>query len=217
MTKSEKNSADLNFSEKENELLQRIETAILDNETESFEKSLGNIFSSRNLAFYHFKKIAALFFAIFTVSALVYYFGYPANKRLYNKFYRQTELNVTPDVLRGAEAEKNKALSLFAEKEYKQALQHFNRLNSANSTDYQNLFYAAVCNLELQNWNNADQILDSILKAETNYYTDDANWYKALLKIRNKDFEQAITYLNNIKSTSDYFSLSNELRQKISQ
>lgn len=216
MTKIKKNSVDYNsLSEKEEKLFGKIENAITEKAVIDFEASLERTFPKSNWSQKNWIKIAAIFIAITTLSTFIYYYCAPLNKKLYRQYFAHFSIENTSGVERGEESSKNEAFGFYAEENFDKAIFSFKRALQTNPNDSESQFLLAISFIENKQYLFALQTLQSLTEAPLNFYTDDALWYLALLQIRNSDFKKAVKSLSFIDSSSQYFSLAQELQEKI--
>lgn len=217
MTNFEKNSAEkINFSEEEEKLMNRIGWALVDEETIQFEQKLGNYFPKKSFWQQNWSRAAAAILII-TASSIVYYFNTSSNIRIYNRYYSHFPIENTTGTLRGIEDQKSRAYQYFAENDFKNSLLTLDSIAKKETTNYEIQFLLGICFCEEKQFGEASNKFEFIVNSETNFYTDDATWYLALLKIREKNYMEGKKLLQTIDKSSVYFSRANELLEKINQ
>ena len=216
MTNNEKNSAGINnLTREEEKIFSRIEQAITDEETIRFEKSLHKTFPRKTIFQKHWIRAAAIFVAIVSLGFWVYYYCVPVNKKLFSEYYAHFSVDNVSGFTRGNEALKNKAYQVYGEQKYEDAAELFSRLLERQPANFEARFLLSVCYIEMRNYSKAEMHLESLLLEESHFYTDDANWYLALLKVRKAQYTEAGERLRSIGQNSVYFLPANELLGKI--
>ncbi|GGG42512.1 tetratricopeptide repeat protein [Bizionia arctica] len=94
------------------------------------------------------------------------------------------------------------AFVAYETKNYQIAIEKFDALTESDKQEYVN-FYKAQAYLGLEDTNNAKALFIQILTEDTSFVAE-ANWYLALIAIKEKDKTQAIAYLENLVSNYNY-------------
>lgn len=218
MTNFEKNSAEnLNFSAEEEKLMTRIEQALVDEKTIQFEQKLNVYLPKKSVWQQNWARAAAAILILTTLSSVVYYFYTAANIRMYKQYYSHFPIENTTGTLRGNEDQRNRAYQYFAQNDFKNSLLTLDSIVKNETTNYETHFLLGICFCEEKEFEKAANKFEFIVNSESNFYTDDATWYLALLKIREKNYPESRILLQSIHQTSVYFSRANELLKKIKQ
>lgn len=216
MMNREKNSAEKDyFSKQEEKIFSRVENAITENEVIHFESVLAKTFPSKRLARITWIKRAAVFVIVSTFAAITYHLYSPSNKNLFGQYYEQFSVENTSGFSRGEYNLKSEALIYFSGSQYNKASSILKQLLLEHPDDKEIQFLLAISFIETEQYQKALKYLNQIIEAPENFYTDDAQWYRALLQIRDNKFSDAKNTLNLIRSSSGYFPMAQELQEKI--
>jgi predicted Zn-dependent protease len=159
-----------------------------------------------------FKKWLAIAASVIIIVAVGIYFlfpGKPSAEKLYTQFAKHDALNIQ---LRGNKADTiaQSAAVVFNKKEYTTALPLLKNYVQLQADDIQMKFSLAVCYMETGKYNEADTIFTNIASGQTAYAAT-AQWYKALLALKQKDYTKCRAVLNNIPASSSYAAKAKEL------
>jgi tetratricopeptide (TPR) repeat protein len=159
-----------------------------------------------------FKKWLAIAASVIIVVAVGIYFlfpGKPAAEKLYTQFAKHDALNIQ---LRGNKADSiaQYAAVAFNKKEYIAALPLLQNYVQLQADDIQMKFSLAICYMETGKYNAGDTIFTTIASGQTAYAAT-AQWYQALLALKQKDFSKCSAVLNTIPTTSSYAAKAKEL------
>jgi tetratricopeptide (TPR) repeat protein len=159
-----------------------------------------------------FKKWLAIAASVIIVVAVSIYFlfpGKPAAEKLYAQFAKHDALNIQ---LRGNKADSiaQNAAVAFNKKEYTAALPLLQNYVRLQADDIQMEFSLAVCYMETGKYNAADTIFTTIAAGQTAYAAT-AQWYKALLALKQKEYTKCRAVLNTIPASSSYAAKAKEL------
>lgn len=163
-----------------------------------------------------FKKWLAIAASVIIVIAVGIYFlfpGKPDAERLYAQFAKHDALNIQ---LRGNKADtvaQNAAVA-FNKKEYPAALPLLENYVQLQADDIQMKFSLAICYMETDKYNEADTIFTTIAAGQTAYAAT-AQWYKALLALKQKDYTKCRAVLNTIPASSSYAAKAKELLEAL--
>jgi len=118
-------------------------------------------------------------------------------------------------VVRGNQSEiLSRAEKAFNNKEYREAANYFEELlkTDANNTELQ--LYQAVSLVELNMFDEADALFGKIT-ASNSIYKDKAQWYLALSKLKQEDFEACKNSLKAISVDADDYEQAQDLLSKL--
>lgn len=121
----------------------------------------------------------------------------------------QTQLRSNKaDSLAGIAAEK------FNTKNYYEALPLLQQYLQLQPEDIQMRFSEGICQLELDNFSDAENIFNAVAAGKTGY-AEPAKWYLALTALKQKDIGKCRKQLKNIAKDSPYFTKAGELLKKL--
>jgi tetratricopeptide (TPR) repeat protein len=159
-----------------------------------------------------FKKLLAIAASAIIVVVVGIYFlfpGKPSAEKLYAQFAKHDALNIQ---LRGSKTDSlaENAAAAFNKKEYTAALPLLQNYMQLQADDIQMKFSLAICYMETGKYNEADTIFTTIAAGQT-AYADAAQWYRALLTLKQKDYTKCRAVLNTIPAISSYTAKVKEL------
>ena len=114
----------------------------------------------------------------------------------------------TTDSLAGMAADK------FNNKQYYEALPLLQQYVKQQPDDIHMVFSLGISYLEMNRFNDAQQIF-SVIAAGQTAYSETANWYLALIALKQKDIEKCRSILKGIPKTSAWFTKAKELLEKL--
>ena len=202
------------LSQRETDLFERIEKAVKEKDVIQFEDRVSDIFKSPKQKIISISRIAAMFFALLSISAIIYYYSKPFNIRLYNAYYKEYRLEQSPNY-REANSTQGNAFQSYNSKKYKKTADELSEILLTDPSNYQAHLLLAISLIELKKFDEAETQLLKITEASLNFYTDDALWYFSLLQIRNNNLYMAKNTLASIDKSSEYFIKAQKLIQKI--
>lgn len=103
------------------------------------------------------------------------------------------------------------AQNYFNAKDYKQAVTSFEKTDLEGKTEAQ--LYYAISLTETENYTKSEQILTEI--AHNKMYQNDANWYLALLMLKQEKQQECATYLTKINADFPQYDKVEELLKKL--
>lgn len=120
--------------------------------------------------------------------------------RLYESFY-QTYPNVVSPVTRGPKDQdiQSKAFAAYDEGNYPQAVYLFEEIYRLDKTDFA-LFYKGLSELELKQYQNAQDSFEQFDFSKNNSFTPYFKWYLALADLKTGNSEQAKKLLDDLSS-----------------
>ncbi len=216
MTTNKNNSTDKNhLSEKEERLFLQIEKAISEREIIHFELALKKTFGSRSGVKPTLLNIAAVFMAVSIIVSVVWYFGYPSQKKLFGQYYEPFLVENTSGFSRGEYELQSEALIYYAEGNYESAIPAFLELLKIQADDYEVRFLLGISYIETGKYNEALKLFSQIKDSPPNFYTDDALWYAALVELKQSDVRSCENLLLQIEQSSEYWFPAQKLLEKI--
>ena len=153
--------------------------------------------------------IAASVFIVLAVSFYFLFFAKPTGKELYARLAKHDALNIQ---LRGNAADEpaQSASAAFNKKEYTTALPLLQNYLQTDTADIQIKFSLAVCYMETSRYIDADNIFTNIASGKSAYAAT-AEWYRALLALKQNNYVKCRAVLSSIPSSSAYFAKAKEL------
>jgi tetratricopeptide (TPR) repeat protein len=145
-------------------------------------------------------RVAAAILLIAAVSSpLLLYMNRTSTNRLYKEYYSSYE---TTQISRGADNESifNDALNAFSSKEYQKAGEMFSKILLSETSNYSAAFYKAMCQMELENYETAIEIFNTLIKDETNLFVEQSHWYIALGYVKTNNISMAKKHLEILQS-----------------
>ncbi len=136
----------------------------------------------------------------------------PFSTPIYNDYAQYTTISLTA---RGDnQALLQTAETAFNNKKFAKANSAFKSLLVLDNTNDELKFYYALCNIELDNFNTADALLDTIQKG-TSVFKHKASWYLALSKLKQDDIEACIAILQVIPQDAEDYKQAQKLLSKL--
>ena len=124
--------------------------------------------------------------------------------RIYEEYYQPYPNISTP--LSRSDENGNSPYYQYEKGEYESALAGFQTLIKGNPDDESALFYAAISNMELSDFNNAIEKLKKVADKNQSKFTQAASWYLSLAYIHTKKPELASEYLNILAEGNDVYA-----------
>lgn len=129
-----------------------------------------------------------------------------SNQELYAKNFTPYENVVVPIVRNNKElTTKALAFAYYELGEYEKAIELFNQLTSANTTEKTTInFYKANAYLMLDNYTDAKDLLLQIVKNNKKVWQQESIWYLALTYIKLEDIDNAKLFLQKLQQLNSY-------------
>ncbi|MDD7915410.1 tetratricopeptide repeat protein [Polaribacter ponticola] len=129
-----------------------------------------------------------------------------SNQELYAKNFTPYENVVVPIVRNNKElTTKALAFAYYELGEYEKAIDLFNQLTSANTTEKITInFYKANAYLMLDNYTDAKELLLPIVKNNKKVWQQESIWYLALTYIKLEDIDNAKLFLQKLQQLKSY-------------
>jgi tetratricopeptide (TPR) repeat protein len=176
------------------------ESDTLKTKLKGFERSLNK--SSRSIFNYSNLAIAA------SIVILVGWFGYNSffgtnYNNLYNDNFTEYP-NTVYTITRGDtdNSLEREAFVAYESQDYKMAIEKFDAITEDAKKEYFN-FYKAQAYLGLNDIDNARTFFNQVLQ-DNNQFVGESTWYLALIAIKEKDKDEALTYLKNLIENFDF-------------
>jgi len=163
-----------------------------------------------------FKTWIAVAASLLLLLAAGLYFLFPAkpsSEKLYAQFAVHDPLNIQQ---RGSSADSlaTDAANKFNDKHYIEALPLLQKYLQQQPDDIQVKFSLAICYMETGAYMDAEKIFSATASGQT-AYAETAQWYLALMALKQKNIDPCRTYLEKITATSPYFTRAKELLGKL--
>lgn len=212
-----------NISFKENFLLYKETHTFLttsiekEEETSSFKENLSNIsdsyfnkrLSSKKSRVYSFMKYAA---ALFLLIFGVYMYQNSFKPINYEDFVSYSSIDIT---VRSTQNELlTKAERAFNNKDFENASKNLETLIKQDESNTELKLYHGFCLIELNIFEKADQILNTISSGNS-VYKNQALWYLALSKLKQKEYTSSKNILLRIDKDSPEYNLAKPLLSKL--
>ncbi|NOQ24530.1 MAG: tetratricopeptide repeat protein [Bacteroidales bacterium] len=91
-----------------------------------------------------------------------------------------------------------KAFSFYDEGKYEQASSSFSKVLNIDSSNYMSQFYLAICEIEKDNFKNANEYLNDLILKKDHVFLEQAYWYLALTKLKQNNFQDAESILEKV-------------------
>ena len=119
-----------------------------------------------------------------------------SNEKLFTTYYETDPGLIT--AMSGTDSyEFDRGMVDFKEGKYEEALALWQPLLEENPTGDTLLYFVAMANLELENYSESQESLELIIKGNPSEFKQDAEWYLALLYLRNGQTEKAKGLFSN--------------------
>ncbi len=106
------------------------------------------------------------------------------------------------------------AENAFNNKDFAKAEEAFKSLIKLDSKNSELMFYRAITNIELNNFETADSLLEHLKEGKTAYKYK-ATWYLALSKLKQKDEKACLAILKTIPKEADDYKQAQKLINKL--
>ena len=136
------------------------------------------------------------------------------NQRLFSAYYADFP-NIIERTQRDAESPIEDAFTYFQNKQWHEASEAFEALQTEQPTTFYPKFYQALSLLNLDQPEKAIPLFESVIQSTDTRFTDPARWYLSLAYLKMDDEEQAIRTLESLTDESPYASDAAELLDKL--
>lgn len=149
-------------------------------------------------------------------ASIVLFFGIQFFNSLATPTYaKYTSYDTISLTVRGSQ---NKILTnaqeAFNSKKFMEAETYFTQLLETDSNNNELKLYKAFSQIELNTYNEADTILNTLSKGNS-VYKNKATWYLALSKLKQKDYKASIEVLKTIPKDADDYKNAKKLLKKL--
>lgn len=187
-------------------------------EREAFKKNLKKISQSstntlktktqKTILFKPWKlAVAASILVVFGV-----FFSQWFSTPVYGDYANYPEISLT---VRGNQNELiTKAEQAFNQANYNEAASYFDQLLTTDSTNHELKLYKAITLVELNKMEAADVLFNEVA-ASTSVYVNQALWYGALSKLKQKDYTASIALLKRIPEGDEQYKQAQKLLRKL--
>jgi hypothetical protein len=147
-----------------------------------------------------------------SIAVLIGLFIFNNGNLVYSDFANHNALEIV------VRSENNQAVvaaeEAFNSKKYKEALQQLTILSDEYSKDIEIELYKGICNLELNNYTEANQIFTEISNGNSSFSTT-ATWYKALMYLKQEKMENCKKVLQTIPESAEEYTQAQKLLKKL--
>ncbi len=91
-----------------------------------------------------------------------------------------------------------KAFSFYDEGKYELASNSFSKVLDIDNRNYMSQFYLAICEIEKNNLQNANEYLNDLILKKDHVFLEQAYWYLALTKLKQNNFKDAENILEKV-------------------
>jgi tetratricopeptide (TPR) repeat protein len=127
--------------------------------------------------------------------------SYSADK-LFKMYYKSGE---TIGISRSGNVDIAEALRFFSKSDYPTAIGLFDKILVNDPNNFAVRYYSGISNIELNNYNQAILMFESIIKDGNNLYTENADWYLGLSYLAAGQVNQAESVFTRIISTPGHY------------
>lgn len=106
------------------------------------------------------------------------------------------------------------AENAFNNRDFKTANKTFQDLLKTDSSNLEYKLYSAICNIELNQFKTAENILESLIN-QNSVYKNTASWYLALSKLKQKQYKTCKDILKTIPKEADHYKQAQKLIKKL--
>lgn len=160
----------------------------------------------------HFNPGAIYIYDLKVIDYNKLYFGHAPSDNLFKKnipAYRENEKSTDDFIVEGksvpADRILKQGLASFNKQEFKIAVRNFSMLLENNPEDVNAQFYLALSYYNLNNVSRSLGYLDKVLKNSNDAFYPEAQWYQALIYLKNGNRENARRILENIVSEKGFY------------
>ena len=147
-----------------------------------------------------------------SIALLIGFFIFKNGNPVYSDFSNHNNLEL---IVRGDNNEAiNKAQNAFNTKNYSEALKQLTILSNEFPNDIEIKLYKGISLLELNNFNEADAIFETI-SAGNSAFSTKATWYKALSLLKQNKLDECKKVLKTIPESADEYALAKKLLKKL--
>ena len=129
-----------------------------------------------------------------------------SNEQLYNMFYEPYESNIS---FRSSETnvddELNKAMALYENRQYEEAIVIFENILSQDSTRMGVNLYSGISHMEIEQYKEANKKFNKVIEHE-NIYKESAEWYLGFCYLMTSEREKAVETYETIAAGNGYYS-----------
>lgn len=145
-------------------------------------------------------------------SGLFFYFNSISGIPSYEDLNTISEINI---VERSSNSELlKKAENAFNKQSFTEVKNYLDQILVKDTTNSELLFYKAIAQLELSEYMEAENSLTRLSKG-TSVYANEALWYLALSKLKQKDYEACKKIINTIPVQTENYDKSQKLLKKL--
>jgi tetratricopeptide (TPR) repeat protein len=125
---------------------------------------------------------------------------------IYSNYYQPAEISMS---FRAAADDLNSdlrdAMTLYENKEYKAAIQKFEKILAEDNTRIGLNLYSGISHMEIEEYAKANESFQKIIDQKANAFVESAEWYLGLCYIKTNDKEKAIEVFGDIVARDGYF------------
>jgi TolA-binding protein len=152
--------------------------------------------------------------AYYTAGALVllilgftlhFYAGNYSNSRILDNYYSPVAATANFRSASSGKDQLTKAMELYKEKQYKQAIALFERLLKQDSSKLGINLYSGISNMEIKHYNEANRNFQRIIKNQPNPFVESAKWYLGMCYIMTNEREKAAEQFESLAATDGYY------------
>ena len=151
---------------------------------------------------YWYAAASVLLIAIITGSLFLLNPGGYSPQKLFKMYYKSGE---TIGVSRSGNDNMVEALRCFSRNDFQNAEVLFDKILSNDKENYAVMFYSGISNIELQNYNKAIQMFETIIQDSDNLYTENAEWYLGLSRLAAGQVTEAEDIFKVIAASPNHF------------
>lgn len=147
-----------------------------------------------------------------SIALLIGFFVFNNENPVYSDFANHNSLEIV------VRSENNEAVvaaeKAFNSKKYDEALQELTVLSNNYPEDIEIALYKGICNLELNNYDKAEQIFTNISEGDSSFASK-ATWYKALNYLKQEKLDACKNVLESIPESAEEFKQAQKLLKKL--
>ncbi len=152
--------------------------------------------------------------ALLIAAAYFIYLSY-GSQSLYDQYSRHPSFSVT-EMSSAPSYDLSRAETAFQQGDYEVSQTELSAYLAENPTDTMALLFQGICQLELDNFSQAERIFGDI-RAGTSDVQEQGEWYLALTYVKQKDTARARGILNAIPQSSEKYTQAQELLKNIGE
>jgi tetratricopeptide (TPR) repeat protein len=201
--------------QKEVRLRQKVNQAILDEDSMRFGDELENAYAAfmDNSGSHSHRKRKIIIGGSVLATAIVAFIlilGLTSreytNEQLFERYYKPYESNMT---FRSADNELNPdlvlAMQLYENENYNEALKLFERILQNDPKRVGLNFYSGISQMEIKEYDQAGRSFNKVIDDRYNMYMEQAEWYLSLCYIITNQDDKAVRLLEKISSDNGFF------------